>query len=85
MAGVQQGRGTDSASSEKIKDTKVVVSVFRRNSLDIFTADYSVKMGQGNKVDSLQQKTAFHMKVRNSLKELSFCTNSDFLIPISLQ
>ncbi|XP_023323711.1 uncharacterized protein LOC111697812 [Eurytemora carolleeae] len=37
----------------------------RRNSLDIFTAEYSVKMAQGNKVDSLQQKTAFHMKVDN--------------------
>ena len=45
---------------------------FRRNSLDIFTAEYSVKMAQGNKVDSLQQKTAFHMKVRNIIKEFKF-------------
>ena len=37
----------------------------RRGSLDIYTAEYALKIGGGEKkgVTAMEQKTAFHMKV----------------------
>jgi len=37
----------------------------RRNSLDIYTAEYAVKIGSTKKIDSMEQKSAFHFKVDN--------------------
>ena len=38
----------------------------RRGSLDIYTAEYALKIGGGEKkgITAMEQKTAFHMKVR---------------------
>ena len=37
----------------------------RRGSLDIYTAEYALKIGGGEKkgITAMEQKTAFHMKV----------------------
>jgi hypothetical protein len=37
----------------------------RRNSLDIYTAEYAVRLNNRNRVAAMEQKTAFHMKVMN--------------------
>merc|ERR1712200_6307 len=38
----------------------------RRNSLDIYTAEYAIKMNPKDKrVDSMEQKSTFHLKVDN--------------------
>ena len=39
----------------------------RRNSLDIYTAEYAVRLNSSNRVAAMEQKTAFHMKVRVGL------------------
>jgi hypothetical protein len=35
----------------------------RRNSLDIYTAEYAVRLNANNRVAAMEQRTAFHMKV----------------------
>jgi len=48
----------------------------RRGSLDIYTAEYALKIGGGEKkgVTAMEQKTAFHMKVENeSESEMALC------------
>ncbi len=37
----------------------------RRNSLDIYTAEYAVRLNNINRVAAMEQRTAFHMKVRS--------------------
>jgi hypothetical protein len=37
----------------------------RRNSLDIYTAEYAVRLNNSNRVAAMKQRTAFHMKVRS--------------------
>ena len=37
----------------------------RRGSLDIYTADYAVKIGNQKNITKMQQKNSFHMKVDN--------------------
>merc|ERR1719350_1932913 len=48
----------------------------RRGSLDIYTAEYALKIGGGEKkgITAMEQKTAFHMKVENeSESEMELC------------
>jgi len=48
----------------------------RRGSLDIYTAEYALKIGGGEKkgITQMEQKTAFHMKVENeSESEMELC------------
>ena len=42
----------------------------RRGSLDIYTAEYALKIGGGEKkgITAMEQKTAFHMKVGSELE-----------------
>ena len=37
----------------------------RRGSLDIYTAEYAVKIGNQKNITNMQQKNSFHMKVDN--------------------
>ena len=37
----------------------------RRGSLDIYTAEYAVKIGNKKNITNMEQKTTFHMKVDN--------------------
>ena len=37
----------------------------RRGSLDIYTAEYAVKIGNKKNITDMEQKTTFHMKVDN--------------------
>merc|ERR1719447_806367 len=48
----------------------------RRGSLDIYTAEYALKIGGGEKkgITAMEQKTAFHMKVENEAEsEMELC------------
>jgi len=48
----------------------------RRGSLDIYTAEYALKIGGGEKkgITAMEQKTAFHMKVENeSESDMALC------------
>ena len=45
----------------------------RRNSLDIYTAEYAIKMNPKDKrVDSMEQKSTFHLKVCHVNHKLIF-------------
>jgi len=46
----------------------------RRGSLDIYTAEYAVKIGNKKNITNMEQKTTFHMKVDNRAEtDLNLC------------